>query len=637
MIDPMPRPGRRSDDDCSCLSLSGLIQARIDGRISRRRLVRQAMRLGVAAPVIGVMLHATSDLAFGAPTQGRRRPAAAHQEATPVPAGAATKPAGTARQGGAVVAGTTVEIETLHPYLTNPLDAGFDVWVGVLDGLLVYDSTQQLRPALAERFDISADGLTYTFQLRQGVTFHNGDDFTAQDVVDSWNMIVNSEFGAYNRLGWDKIETIETPDDETVVMKTTEVYAPFLSYIGPTAICPARALAAGPDAFRQAFARQPVGTGPMKVADWSAPEQVTLARHDDYWGTKPKLDEVVLRVFPDAGAQLAALATGEMHLAGGTGALSAARVDDALQTADIAVLEHTSQSWYHLDLKHIDFLRMTKVRQALDFATPTQEIIDTLLQGRAVRAVADQMPGSWAYNPNLTPRPHDPDRAGQLLAEAGLKPGADGVLAGIPPDPRATNPNATPVATPASPAPGAVKRFEMELWGLSGNAETQQMVEIIAANWNAIGVKTTTKYESPATIWGPQGYQFSDKMTACLYPWVNANDPDDLFYWHSSQIPTSPTGPGYNLPAFFFPYNFQERIDELTAAAAAEMDQDRRQELYWQIQELLHEEVPVIFLYWAKVFPVAAATIGGFWPSAFNNLLWNVQDWYLTEALGVRR
>jgi peptide/nickel transport system substrate-binding protein len=120
-------------------------------------------------------------------------------------------------------------------------------------------------------------------------------------------------------------------------------------------------------------------------------------------------------------------------------------------------------------------------------------------------------------------------------------------------------------------------------------------------------------------------------MTACLYSWSNGNDPDNMFYWHSSQIPDSPTGSGGNLPAYFHEYNFQAEIDDLTSRAAVETDQEVRKELYWQIQELLHEEVPVIFIYWSKAFPAAATNVGGYWPSAFTNLLWNAQDWYLTE------
>ena len=144
-------------------------------------------------------------------------------------------------------------------------------------------------------------------------------------------------------------------------------------------------------------------------------------------------------------------------------------------------------------------------------------------------------------------------------------------------------------------------------------------------------MKTTPQFQDISTIWGPEGYQFTDKMTACLYSWSNSNDPDDMFYWHSSQIPDSPTGTGGNLPAYFFPYNFQEKVDDLTACAAAETDQEARKELYWQVQQLLFDEAALIFLYWEKAFPAAAKNVGGFWPSAFNSLLWNVQDWYLAE------
>jgi peptide/nickel transport system substrate-binding protein len=154
---------------------------------------------------------------------------------------------------------------------------------------------------------------------------------------------------------------------------------------------------------------------------------------------------------------------------------------------------------------------------------------------------------------------------------------------------------------------------------------------VIGASWNSIGIKTDLKSESVSTIWGPEGYQFTDKMTAALYSWYNSNDPDDMFYWHSSQIPESPTGSGGNLPAYFFPYNFQEKVDDLTSRAAAETDQAKRTELYSEIQALLHEEVPCIFIYWSKQFEAVASNIGGFWPSAFANLLWNVESWYLAQ------
>ena len=274
--------------------------------------------------------------------------------------------------------------------------------------------------------------------------------------------------------------------------------------------------------------------------------------------------------------------------------------------AGTTVLEYPGLTWGHLDLKQVDFLRETAVRQALDFATPSQRIVDEVLGGRAIRAVADQMPGSWVYNEQVAPRPYSRTRARQLLDAAGLTVGADGVRA------------------------RDGKRLEIELWAAADDPQAPRIVQLIAASWNAIGVQATPKSAPAATLYGPTGYQFSDKMTAGFYRWSNFNDPDDMYYWHSSQIPLAPGGRGGNFPAFFNPYNFQDKIDDLTSRAAAETDRGQRKGLYWEIQQLLHDEVPVIFIFWDKRFAVAANTVGGFWPSAFDDLLWNVAEWYLT-------
>ncbi len=614
MIDLTSRKDRFGDEAPEPRGINELIQARIDGRISRREMIRRAAALGIAAPVVGVMLHATSDYAFGAPNPARP----ALQGATTIPADAPTNPGGEPQEGGTITAGTTSEPDTLNPYVTQ-LVTSSDVLSGVMGRLLQYDSKQQLQPNLAEGFEISPDGLTYTFRLRQGVKFHNGDSFGPQDVIDTWKMIMNPDFGAFGQLGWDKIKDITSPDPTTIVMATTEPYAPFLSYVGAEFISPATALAKGPEPFKQEFGRAPFGTGPLHFVEWQPKQQIVLEKFPDFWGEKAKLDRVIYRIVPDDNTQLVQLRTGEMQVAGSGSALSATRVDEALGFENIVVLEHPTQSWSHIDLKHIDFLRMTKVRQALDFATPSQQIIDKLLKGRGLPSVADQAPGTWAFNPNIQPRPYDLEQAKKLLAEAGLTPGEGGVLQGKVPT---NDPNV---------GDGEVKPFEMELWGTSGDTLVQQIVQIVAQSWNSIGIKTSPQFQDISTIWGPEGYQFTDKMTGCLYSWFNSNDPDDMFYWHSSQIPKTPTGTGGNLPAYFHPYNFQQQIDDLTARGATTTDQEQRKQIYWQIQELLHQEVPVIFIYWEKAFPAVAKNLAGFWPSAFNRLFWNVETWYLTQ------
>ena len=617
MVDLVPRPDRYANTEPDLGSVNGLIQARIDGVISRRSLIRRALALGIAAPVAGVMLHATSDMAFGAPSHGRGRALLRlAQGGSTVTTEAPTSPEGEAQAGGIITAGTNQEPDTLHPYVSQTVTAA-DVYYGIMDGMMTYDSNQQLVPRLATEFSISDDGLTYTFQLREGVTFHNGDTFSGEDVVAVWNIVMNPDFGAFNQNGWNQIADIAV-DGSTLVITTNEVYAPFMSYVGIERMSPKSAVDAGIDSFKQEFGRAPIGTGPFKFVEWKAKEQIVVEKFADYWGEAPSLDKIIYRIVPDDNTMLVQLRTGEIQVVASASALTATRVEEALDIEGVTIFEHGTQSWAHIDLKQWDHLRMTKVRQALDFATPSQDIIDKLLKGRALPSVADQAPGSWAYNPDIQPRPYDLEQAKALLAEAGLTPGADGVLEGpVPTD----DPNV---------GDGEVKPLDIELWFVSGNVENERVCQVVAQSWNSIGVKTTVLNQDISTIWGPEGYQFTERMTGGLYSWFNGNDPTNTFYWASSQIPDSPTGSGGNLPAYFHEYSFQAEIDELTAAGDATTDQEERKAIYWEIQELLHEEVPVIFIYWEKAFPAAISNLGGFWPSAFNYLLWNANEWYLT-------
>jgi peptide/nickel transport system substrate-binding protein len=448
-------------------------------------------------------------------------------------------------------------------------------------------------------------------------------------VVATWEAIMNPDFTAYSQLGWDQITAIETPDDFTAVMTTNEVYAPFLTYVAgdpvASAIISATTLEKGPDYFRGEFGRKPIGTGPFKIDEWRAKEQVSLSRFDGYWGTRPKLDQIIYRVLADDNTQLVQLQTGEAQLASSDGAIGAARLDEVLGFDTVDVYERPNMAWSHLDLKHVDFLRITKVRQALDYATPTQDIIDRIQKGRVVRAIADQAPITAVYNAEIQGRPYDPEMAKQLLTEAGLTLNGDGVWEGPTPTPSKD-------IDPNTDRGGPVKQFNMEYWHLSGDTIEAQIAQVIAQSWNEIGIKTEIKSEDVSTIWSPDGYQFDpETMTACKYSWFNGNDPDNMYYWHSSQIPPDPTGAGGNAIAYFFPLNFQAEVDELTEAGIRETDPEARKAIYVELQQLIFDETPVVFLWWGKDFSAVVPNLGGFWPSPFNRLLWNAQEWYFTE------
>jgi len=626
MVRLIPRLSGSVDPE-SLNDINEIIQARIDGGISRRQLIHRAAQIGIAAPVVGVMLHATSDMAFGQYSGGRDRTIVRMQVEGTKEVTGPTQPAGTPKEGGVLVASSIDEPDTLNPWVTALVTTS-DICCGVFDGLMRYDSNQQVIPDLAESFEISPDGLIYTFHLRKGVTYHDGAPFTAKDVDATVKGIMNPDFTAYSQLGWDQITKLDMPDDFTVVMTTAAAYAPFLSYLADPvsgAIVSAPVFDKGADYFRGEFGRKPFGTGPFKIDEWKAKEQVSLSRYDGYWGTKPKLDQIIYRVNPDDNTQLVQLQTGEAQLASSDGAIGSSRVDEVIAFGTVDVYERANMAWSHLDLKHVDFLRITKVRQALDYATPTQDIIDHIMKGRVVRAFADQAPITSVYASDITPRPYDLDKAKQLLTEAGLTQNGDGIWEGPTPTPSKD-------IDPNTDRGGPTKEFKMEFWYLTGDTTTQQIAQVITQSWNSIGIKTEAKSEDVSTIWSPDGYQFDpDTMTACMYSWFNSNDPDNAYYWNSTQIPPDPTGAGGNAIAYFFPLNFQAKVDELTNAGVKETDPEKRKAIYIELQHLIADETPVIFLYWGKDFSAVQPNIGGFWPSPFTRLLWNAQDWYFAE------
>lgn len=620
MIRLQPKPDAPINPE-TLSSVDALVQARIDRRISRRQLIARAGQLGIGAAVVGVMLRAANDI-DAAPGGRAGTPMFLKQDSEPIPVDGPTAPEGTKVEGGTLLLGGNGEPDTLHPYLTQ-LQIGFDMFSAPMEGLLSLDQDLASVPKLATEFSISDDGRSYTFTLREGVKYHNGEDFVADDVINTWKIVNNPEFGTYNTYGWDLVTDVTASDDgKQVTISTAEPYAPFLSSTGIAPIVPSSAMV-DPQAFATDFGRELIGTGPFKFEEWVPQQQISFVRNADYWGETAILDKLVYTIVPDDNTLLVQLQTGEIQLASSDAAISALRVDEALEIEGISILETASPAWKHFDLKIIDHLRDPRVRQALDLATPKQQIIEQLLQNKVIPSAADTTPNTWAWDPDLQPTPYDPDKAKSLLEEAGLTL-EDGVWTGPTPTPEKD----IDVLTDKN---GPVKPLAIELWAPAGEQQNELILQVVAQAWDQIGVKTEQKFEDVSTIFGPEGYQFTEAMTAGLYSWYNGADPDNTWYWSSMYIPDSPTGAGGNVQAYFFPFNFQEEIDAIIDPAVEELDQEKRKQAYFASQKLLNEQAPVIFIYWGKSFSAVANNIGGFLPTIFNSIFWNANEWYLTE------
>ena len=492
------------------------------------------------------------------------------------------------------------EPETLNPYITQ-LFTSYKVLWGVMDTLLRFDKSFKLGPGLAESYTISDDGLSYMFKLRKGVTWHDGQPFTASDVVATWKIITDPKFGAFNPLGWDKITAIDTPDDHTAVIKIKERYSPFLAWVaGSTLISPKHLIDKGIDSFKQQFGRNPLGTGPFKFVKWDSGQRIELIKNAVYWGGAPKLDAITVKFVPDTNTLITQLTTGEVQLSDGLGAPEYETVKSLPNSKTLLLM---GSNWQHIDLKNIDMLMEKRVRQALDYATPRQQIVDQLLRGLGEVASGDQVPTTYYFNPNITPRPYDLAKGAALLTESGFAKNSTGIW----------EKNGKPL--------------KIEYWVPSGDQTAKLVQQVVAASWRKLGVDVIERDEAMNSIWGPNGFQFTQAMTAGQYDWFSPPDPDNMFFWHSSFIPGTPTSAGGNIIAYFNKLGAQAKFDELTAAGAAEANTEKRQNIYWQIQDLLHEEVPVIFLYWGKRIFVTPTSLQGFDPLASLPLLYGSEQW----------
>jgi len=513
---------------------------------------------------------------------------------TGIPASASTPHASTST----LTIGTTEEPDTLNP-LTTQLVTAFSVIAGVMEGMIGYNSSDHIIYRLATGYNVSKNGLVYTWHLRHGVSFQDGEPFNAKVVYDNWKAIMNSKFGAYSQQGWDHITKIKMPDKYTVVMYTKQKYAPFAYYVGSTYLSPPKAFQS-PKYDQQTFGRAPVGTGPYTFVKWVSGQYIELKRNPHYWGGLAHIPTIIYKIVPNDNTLMVLLKTHNVQM---TPYLDALHYSQVKAMPGLRLVTKPSFSWYHIDLKNIGFLRDTKVRLALAYATPIKEIIARILHGLASPDPTDFPPASPYLDPHISIYPYNLAKAAKLLKSDGFKKGPNGTLE------------------------KGGKPFTIEYWIPSGEQQESEVQQVVSASWQKLGINVTDHQQDINSIWGPNGYQFNRKMTGGAYSWFNSNDPDDSFYWNSKDIPKTPTSSGGDAVEYYFKYPWQAKIDRLTNQGVATINPAQRKKIYWKVQQLLHQQEPVVFMYSQKNIYATPSNMKGFAPSAYNDLLWNVQDW----------
>jgi nickel ABC transporter nickel/metallophore binding protein len=297
----------------------------------------------------------------------------------------------------------------------------------VYEPLVRYAPDGTIVPALAESWQISDDGLVWTFQLRQGVTFHDGTPFDA--AAAKWNLERWVANEAHNWLPTaTRITAIATPDAATLVLTLAESYYPAMQDF--TLVRPVRFLSPTAVDAEGAFAR-PMGTGPWQVVELSD-EEASLARYADYWGELPAIDQIDIEVVLDAQTRIAALLSGDVHAIGGEylGSIPPESLAALEQSNRVTVLTADAITSFYIAANHgkppFDDLR---VRQAINHAIDRQGLVDAIF-GRHATVATGLLPDGIPYvtRTGLETYTYDPERARTLLAEAGWTPNSDGLL-----------------------------------------------------------------------------------------------------------------------------------------------------------------------------------------------------------------
>ncbi|MCT1577925.1 ABC transporter substrate-binding protein [Oceanobacillus kimchii] len=440
----------------------------------------------------------------------------------------------------------------------------------ILESLLDFDKDSfEIKPGLAHDWDISEDGLTYTFYLEEGVTFHDGTDFNAEAVKTNFERwadpnheyaftdegfvynIYGTMFGGFEGDEGHVIDEINAVSDHEIEFVLKEPLGFFLqnlamSYFAITS--PAALEEYGPD-----ITENPVGTGPFKFNSWSKNDSIVLDKFEDYRvEDQPKLDQVIFQVIPDNSARLIALQSGEIDMMDGLNPDDAAGLEGE---EGIELLTRGENNFgyvgFHTQKEPVD---QKEVRQAISYAIDKQAIADALYAGYATTAKNPLPPSYLGYNDGVEGYEYNPDRARELLEEAGYADGLEIELM------------ISPTARPYMPDPETV-------------------AQIVQENLSEVGIELTiTSHE-----WAPY-LELTEQGEHQMYilGWSGTNgDPD---YFLSSLLHSTNIGSSNNT------FYENTEVDDLLNQAKRAVDQEERADLYMQAQELISEDAPMVTL-----------------------------------------
>lgn len=398
-----------------------------------------------------------------------------------------------------------------------------------------------------------------TFELREGVRWHDGAPFTSRDVAFTYDALMDDRVASPRKSDYDLVLSLQAPDERTVRVVYRRPFSPALeSWM--TSVLPAHLLAKlAPDQWPLRFNRAPVGTGPFKFAEWKTNQFVRVARNDDYFRGRPHLDGIVFRTLPDPLTLRLAFETRQVDFwSADPWAVGSFKTDDRFTVFTSPSNSYNYVGW---NLRRPLF-RDLRVRQALAHAVNVGQMIRYVLYGYGTQSTGIFTPEMWFFNPRVQPLAHDPEKARRLLDEAGWIPGPDGIRV------------------------KDGQRFAFTLLTNNGNVVRSDIATLVQADLKAVGIEVKVEmYEWAVFL---KNFVNKGEFDAVVLGWALGQGFDQFQIWHSSQ-----TGPErLNMVG----YKSRE-ADRLLEAVREEFDRDTIIAMCGELQQLIYDDQPYLFLF----------------------------------------
>lgn len=464
--------------------------------------------------------------------------------------------------------GNVGEFASFNPILSTDTSSS-SVNKLVYNGLVKLNEKLELVGDLAESWSVSSDGLVWTFQLRKGVKWHDGQPFTAADVKYTYDAIKDPDYTGVRATDFKPVDKIEAPDDSTVVIDLKEPFAPLLSHL-TIGIIPKHVFESTPikSMKENAASMNPIGTGPYKFKTYVKGQYVMLNSNPDYFLGEPKIKETVFKIYQDTQVQLAGLEKGDIDY------LATIPPDevDRIKTGYVNKFDfkqYPENRLTYIGLKQTNpVFKDVRVRQALMYGLNRDQIVTDVLKGYGTVLNAILPPFSTYYaGDQLNPYKYDPEKAKQLLEEAGWKAGPDGIRV------------------------KDGKRLSFEALTSSGNKQYEAVMNIAQQQWKEIGAEAKPEYLEFSVLCT----QYLDvaKFQSYLLGFSLGVDPDFYLYLHSaSAVDANGKLVGFNDVEYKNP-----ELDQLLEAGRRETDPVKRKQIYIEAQKLINDQLPWIFLY----------------------------------------